>query len=421
MYKVFQKEGLWQLFLQLSKAGIGAQIIALAVYPIIGRLYPPDAFGLRASFVAIFMLILPFTTLNLEFAIPLESDDQKAKSLFRSTFLFTFFLSLLILLVVLSLYFIPIFKHPLLPFLGLLPIALLAGGWRKVALGWASRLADQKSLTHSKYWMAGTKSSLELIGGWQNANVWLLIIGQIAGMMTVLGFLYRQMYKEVSLLLRDLAKTPWRSTIINFSSYPKFTLASTFSDLFNTHFPLLFFGSYLSMDFAGQYSMAILMIYLIHASFGDAFAQAYLVELGKNTQERKRSLYEIFRKSFWRITGLGIILGLGIALLGPYVLLWVLGTNWVEASRMIPVLSPLIVIYFWNALCFHTLNKLSKQKIIFNLHLLRMLFLLLCFLYLQNLGRQGSDFLWAYVGNTLFFSLLILIFSHLAFPKKAKE
>lgn len=403
LIRVFQKEGPFSLFLQLGRAGIGAQLIALAVYPLISRLYEPDDFGVRATFAAILMLLLPFSTLNLEFAIPLAKEKKAAGDLFNTSILLSLGLGVLTLVGAGLLSFFPFFQHPVKPFLLLLPPAILLGGLRKTGLGWATRLSDRPLLVSSRYWMAGTKGGMEVAGGIWGANIWLLVASQLGGLLAVVVVVFRKIKKTINIEVRAV---DWRATLREYKNYPLFTLPSTFSDLFNTHFPLLFFGGLFSMAFTGQFSMAILMIYLVHSSLGDGFAQAYLLELGK---VEKGKMKRYFLRTLTFFSAVGLLTGLGIAIAGGPLLLWVLGPAWEEAAGMTAPLSLLVPAYFWSALCFHGLNKISRQRNILYFQLGRALMLIFLFFLFYRWDCPVEWFIWGYAGNAFVFGLLYVL------------
>ena len=53
---------------------VAAQAIGVAVMPIVARLFPPDAFGLLASYSALLMLSLTICGFRYELAVPLVKE-----------------------------------------------------------------------------------------------------------------------------------------------------------------------------------------------------------------------------------------------------------------------------------------------------------------------------------------------------------
>ncbi len=415
-----KEEGLWSLFLRLGTAGVGSQLLALAVYPLISRLYAPEDFGIRATFAAIFMLVLPFSTLNLEFALPLVKEKSEATEVFNTSMVVTISLTLLLSLVIAGIYWSHFLDHPVLPFLWIIPPAILLGGSRKAFLGWASWRAHRRALVRSKYWRSGSKGAAELIGGWWQANIWLLVSSQALSILAMLLYLYQQMKSDLRELWGNRRTTDWKGVLDRYKAYPTYTLPSTFADIFNTHFPLLFFGAFLSLEFAGQFSMALLPVFLVFSSLGDAFSQAYLVELGRYSQKGREDIRSLFVRSLWNVSLTAAGISLGIFLLGEPLLIWVLGPQWKEAAAMLPVLSGLVPVYFWSALCFHTLNKISAQRVILLMHLLRAMVLLALFLVFYQWENPEYTLVKLYVGNSFLFGLLFIGLTYFFVQKSSR-
>src|SRR5690625_285441 len=76
-----------------------AQVITMALSPIITRLYGPEAFGLMGTFMAIVNIIVPIAALTYPIAIVLPEKDQDAKGLIRLSLLISTILSTVSLMI----------------------------------------------------------------------------------------------------------------------------------------------------------------------------------------------------------------------------------------------------------------------------------------------------------------------------------
>src|SRR5699024_7637402 len=61
--KIFQKKFVRNVFIVASGA-VGAQILSLLLYPIITRLYGPEAFGVLGTFTALTKIVIPIAALT---------------------------------------------------------------------------------------------------------------------------------------------------------------------------------------------------------------------------------------------------------------------------------------------------------------------------------------------------------------------
>src|SRR5699024_10498838 len=83
----------------------GAQIISVALSPVITRLYGPEAFGIMGTFTALHRIVIPYDALTYPIAIVLPKNDKKAKCLIKlSVFITTIITSIAIL-------FLPAFHY----------------------------------------------------------------------------------------------------------------------------------------------------------------------------------------------------------------------------------------------------------------------------------------------------------------------
>lgn len=139
----------------------GAQVITLALMPVITRLYGPQAYGVLGVFMSLAFMIIPIAALTYPIAIVLPKRDADARGLIR--------LSLLIAsaVAVLAAGLIALFGEALAaaagvtqitPFLMLLPLVLLASAALEVTQQWLIRkqcyrltagVAVQQALAHN--------------------------------------------------------------------------------------------------------------------------------------------------------------------------------------------------------------------------------------------------------------------------------
>ena len=60
---------------------VGAQVVLLALSPVITRLYGPEAFGIMGTFNSMINIIVPIAALTYPVAIVLPKSEEKAKDL----------------------------------------------------------------------------------------------------------------------------------------------------------------------------------------------------------------------------------------------------------------------------------------------------------------------------------------------------
>lgn len=126
----------------LASGSAIAQIIALAVAPIVTRLYSPEDFGLFGIFMAISAILVPIATLRYDLAIILPNKHLSAWNLLlvvsKHSILIAFILLIFVapLRVRLANFF---GEEDLAPYLFLLPLLALNSGWLNLASSWTVR------------------------------------------------------------------------------------------------------------------------------------------------------------------------------------------------------------------------------------------------------------------------------------------
>src|SRR5699024_8009724 len=85
----FSKKPFVRNVIILASGTAAAQIIAMALSPIITRLYGPEAYGLMGTFMAIVSIVAPIAALTYPIAIVLPKSDQDAKGIIRLSILIT--------------------------------------------------------------------------------------------------------------------------------------------------------------------------------------------------------------------------------------------------------------------------------------------------------------------------------------------
>ncbi|WP_420961031.1 oligosaccharide flippase family protein [Brucella sp. IR073] len=242
----------------LSGAAALAQIIALAVLPVLTRLYPPEAHGLAATFASIVGIIGVVSSLRYEFAIPLPRTDRGAWHLAALS------LALLIAVSVVSgvaaLWLggemARALDIPVWVFAALVAVGIATLSAYKVANYWAVRKSAFGTIarTRIQQGIAGPGSQLAL--GLMGIGPLALVIGQIIGQCAGLSRLAIQMIADnrrrgLAVRRRGIA---WAA-----KRYRKFPLYDSWAgllDIAGAQAPILLLATLFSPIVAGYYTLA---------------------------------------------------------------------------------------------------------------------------------------------------------------------
>ncbi|PAE25790.1 lipopolysaccharide biosynthesis protein [Bacillus sp. 7894-2] len=341
-----------------------AQLIALALTPIITRLYGPEAYGLLGVFRSIIGIVTPIAALTYPIAIVLPKNKKDAKGLV--------FLSLIITLTVagvvgISLLFfqeslVQLFKIEVIAsYLFLIPIVIVFAGFRQVAEQWLIRakkfgITAKVTIIHVLFIQGG-----QVGFGLFNPIATVLIITTALGD----GLKAFMMFKGATRAsFRDIKNSISYPQIIQlakkYSDFPVFRAPEVFINAVSQGLPVLMLTSFFGPASAGFYSLGrtVLAIpsQLIGKSVGDVFYPR-ISEAANNGE----NLFKLIKKATLILGIIGIIpFGLIIAF-GPALFSFIFGPEWKEAGGYARWIALWVLFVFMNGPSIKALPVLSAQ------------------------------------------------------------
>jgi O-antigen/teichoic acid export membrane protein len=322
---------------------LGCQLAAVAVAPVLTRLYEPADFGVLGVFVAIYSPLMAVASLRYECAIPLPRDDRDAMViLILSGLLSLAFAGLLSLsLIFTGAPLASAFQLPALAnYLWVLPFAVLFGAWYSALSYW--------NLRKKEYGQVATSRAAETLGriatecglgiaGWQPAG--LLAAQGLAKIYatTVLGL--RLPWNALRCEGRNFRKLVAAARLHR--RFPTMAVPSTIANSVSGNLPCLLMPLLFGPIQAGFFLIGQRLASWPITLFGQAIAQVFYSELSSHevSPEEKRRLF--YRLSF--------LLTLGAVAIGTLFLaapLWcglLLGENWRSAGAIVAALTPMLV------------------------------------------------------------------------------
>ena len=238
-----------------------AQLLPLAVSPILSRYYTETDFGIMASITSIAAIIGVGISGRYQLAIMLPKSSQKAFSVALLSFIITICLSVVLTLLILLL---PTQISSLLGINGIenwliyIPLTALGIGIWNILNMWVSRAANFKINAFSKVIQASGNSTASVLF----SKIWIaylqaggLIIGRIIGFFAsslnmILFFLKDRRKQNLSINLKEIKKVAGE-----YSDYPKFNLIPALLNTFSMNIIFLVLGKYYSVQDLGYYNL----------------------------------------------------------------------------------------------------------------------------------------------------------------------
>ncbi|KOF08664.1 hypothetical protein AC739_19025 [Planococcus glaciei] len=342
-----------------------AQVIYMALSPIITRVYGPEAYGLLGSFVAIISIIAPVAALTYPFAIVLPKKNKEAHELIHFSFIISigiaFTFSVILLLFYDSIINWLNLKH-LSSFLFLLPFIALFSGVLQIAEAWLIRTKQFRVTAKVTVLQAlVVQGSMVLIGiSFPNASVLIYItvlaIGFKATLMIFLSepsFYHQETTKRMNLQeLKLLA--------VKYKDFSIFRAPEVLLDAITLGVPILLLAKFFGPASAGFYSIGYTVlsipIQLMGKSVGDVFYPR--VSDAKNNGE---DVTRLIKEATFYLGTIGILPYITIIAFGPWLFSFVFGEEWETAGEYARWMAIWMFFRYLSSACLTAMPALSAQ------------------------------------------------------------
>jgi O-antigen/teichoic acid export membrane protein len=316
-----------------------AQAAALAVSPVVSRLFSPAEFGAFAVYVAALGVVLPVASLRYDMAIPVALDDEEAATVFH--------LAAATLLVVVAISSLAaILRAPVATMLGLpatsvvpllLPVGLLVAGLVQLTSAWAIRRKAYAGLAAARMTQGASQAGAQVAAGGIALPAGLLgadIVGRLAG----LFMLVRR---------TDAPWTRWaeRGSLAAMRRaarrYRGFATLTGPAGLFNAlvlALPAVMIVRLFGTEAGGGYGFGIRLFAAPLTLASQAVGQVFQAEAASALREGGNAL-ALFDRAATRLAIGGLALA-GVALAAPWFFPPIFGPEWEPAGRMMRLLAP---------------------------------------------------------------------------------
>lgn len=381
LWQRFKASEFWQQVATLVSGTFLAQAGALAMTPILTRLYDPEAFGISAAFIAIVAVFTVLANGGYEWAIMLPAKEEEAFGIFRLSLRLSWIFAAIFL--VLTLLFGPALlrwlKQPeLIGWHLLLPLSILIEGLCQVLRVALNRNGQYKALSFgriSKSWAQVLFSLiLVLLGMGYEGLIIGFVLGQIANAL-FMGLPYLKWYKETS-----FSKPAKKLGIIarSYQDFPRYSLASNWLNQASKHLPYFFLPFFFSQEINGLFTQAERILFLPIVLVSMSIGNVYFEKASKAFQDGMEALADITRNTFRRLLILGLPFLVVILALGPQLFAWVLGEAWYTAGVYAQWLMPWIFLAFLASPLAYLVDIRRKLKVFMYFNLALFLVRLAC-------------------------------------------
>lgn len=340
-----------------------AQIISLAIYPVLSRLYSTDDFGLLNLFLSIAGVMVLFATADYQDAILLPKEDKKASACFQTGFACTIVITLLCFFSLLFSHNIATaFNAPLLADIYyLLPFYVFFSALWMLISHWFYRKKEfvrisGYTLTQSVF-NASAKSAFGILG---NTAYGMIISMTIAPFIAFAGCLSKNIRKVLSPLF-NVNKTDCISMAKEYSNFPKYSLPRSIVNNFSGSLPVFLLTPFFSLSEIGIYGMALTLAFkpinLFNSSVHGVLYQRFSEKVSSN--EPLMPILSYFTKM---ATSIVVPVFAVLYFFLPWLAAVILGEEWRESGEYIRIMLPWLAILVVLGSVHFIPNLFNRQK-----------------------------------------------------------
>lgn len=376
-----------------------AQVLAIAFYPLITRLYKPVDFGVYVLFNSITGVIASLGALKMENAIVIAKNKTQAINVM--------FLALSILLGIALLMFIFLFLWgdligayfnvpALIPYKYFIVLAVLFTGVYSILNQWAYRANFFKKLSITKISRSISLNVSQSLLAFLFHSPLGLIFGKVIGEASGNFVLIKSSLLQQPNLFQKINVSSWKSLLFR---YKKFLMYSSTGQLIikaGMELPVFFIGLLYGSETLGQFGLAYSIISLPVTLIGNAVGDVFYAEAAKTGKTSPVHLKKLSFKLLKQLSMLASVPVLFIVFLGPNLFTFIFGKQWLMAGEFAQV----IVFFVFFRLIFNPLTRIFEvfEKQITNLFIaaLRIFLVFVVYLLVKIFKWDAYNFVWLY-------------------------
>ncbi|MER8830451.1 lipopolysaccharide biosynthesis protein [Mesorhizobium sp. M0938] len=388
-YFLIWRFGMFRSILTVLSGSVIAQIIAVAVLPILTRLYDAEAFGRYQIYVSILNIAVMFVAFRYEVALLSARPGRVYENLLKLTFRLCILTSMVALLVAGAVdWLIPDVLSSLRGIVFFLPVAMAVAG--------IYQMLTFLPIRDRNYGLSARSKILQSVGFSFGALGFAFL--PVIGVGLILADVFGRAFGAISVLFESgklwrtlispLSFSEMKFTAIRFQKYGLLTFPGTLLSSLSAAVAPFAFLALFNLETAGQYALLERFILMPVGVIAVAVSQVFTGELSTLYRTDKKGLNRAFRRSLIQLLAIGLLpTMLGMAL-SPSLVPLVFGADWAMAGKLCVIGFLIAYVRFVATALTMTLVVIDRQSLQFTWEICRFLFTLCVF---GGLGWVGAD------------------------------
>jgi O-antigen/teichoic acid export membrane protein len=328
----------------LSGASVAAQLINIAVMPVVSRLYTPADFGVLALYNSLVGLLATVSGFRYYLVLPLARRERYIHAIAWLSFIAQCICTLLFAVIIelTKKYVAGTSYDALLPYRWLIPLGVLCVGIYNLLVQWAITKREFAVIARTKLVQTLSRAMIFIACGLAGVAPAGLLLGFVAGQSAGSTSLFRSIKKKTDKVRFSL--THIKRAALSYRKMFLYETPAAFINMSGTYMLPIIMTYFWLPDEVGSFSMAQQVLALPSIVVGTAIGQVFIQRCSQAKYDG--NVGEIYLKTLEALFVAGVGPILLISMVAPSLFPVVLGSKWVQAGRFAMLLSPWIAMNF---------------------------------------------------------------------------
>jgi O-antigen/teichoic acid export membrane protein len=325
-----------------------AQIIPIAISPVLTRIYSPEDFGIYALFLSLVAIFGVMANGKYELAIILPKNNNDAYGLLVLAMFLTFISSIVLFLIfyVLNFEISNLLKSSEIGFwLYLIPLSIFLTSFFSVLVQYNNRIKSYKNIANANIVKSFVGASIQLSVGLIKASAGGLIAGQIGSSFVANYKLWTNVNSYRNLYHNKISFSHIVKLAKRYINFPKYTLPSSLLEAASSNLPVILFGSLFSMSIVGFLMLSQRIIRTPLSLVGGSIAMVFRQKASEDMM-KNGNCQALYLKTLKKLLFLGFPPFLLLYFLAPFLFELVFGEEWREAGVYTQILTTVYYLQF---------------------------------------------------------------------------
>ncbi|MEO9534304.1 MAG: lipopolysaccharide biosynthesis protein [Crocinitomicaceae bacterium] len=372
-----------------------AQLIPMALQPIIRRLFTDEDFGLFAQYYFIVAILSVMASLRYEVSIVIPKEEKSGIALLAGAIFINSATSIFFFIILfffgLQIYDALGFSRLLFEYTWIMPISIFLLATNTAFNYWLTRKKMFKGLVYNKAVRRGSEGAARLGLGYAGKTSGLIIGSIIGDLINLIMFLFQFFRSGGS--FKGVDKKQIKTALKEQEEFPKYALLPAMLNVITTHLPIFLLSSLYTKAIVGQFDASRELLAVPLALVSISISQVLFQKIVEDVANGRR-ISRLMRNNGLVLGGLGVIGILIFMNFGVPIFTFLFGDTWVLAGQLSAVLVISYAIRFVVSPLSIIFSALKKLKIGAYWQVGYFL-LMLNLLFFRDLSVE--DFLWVFV------------------------